>query len=82
MKNQKTKKKNSKNKKKPKDEDKKEKKEKKLSPREKSELYGIEVKALDQLHRAYYMKETVLLGGNKQIVKPKDKIFDVLSKKI
>ena len=27
------------------------------------------------------MKETVLLGGNKQIVKPKDKIFDVLSKK-
>jgi aubergine-like protein len=54
---------------------------KRLSPKEKSELYGIEVKALDKLHKAFYMKETTLIGGGKSIVKPKDKIFDVLSKK-
>ena len=53
----------------------------KLSAKEKSELYGIEVKALDKLHKAYYMKETELVGGNKKKVSPKDKIFDVLSKK-
>jgi aubergine-like protein len=53
----------------------------KLSAKEKSELYGIEVKALDKLHKAYYMKETELVGGNKKRVSPKDKIFDVLSKK-
>ena len=53
----------------------------KLSAKEKSELYGIEVKALDKLHKAYYMKETELVGGNRKRVSPKDKIFDVLSKK-
>ena len=53
----------------------------KLSSKEKSELYGIEVKALDQLHKAYNMKETVLLGNNKTEISTKDKEFDVISKK-
>ena len=52
-----------------------------LSPKQKSDLYGIEVTALDKLHKAYYMKETVLIGGGKKEVKLKDKFFDVLSKK-
>ena len=47
----------------------------------KKNLYGIEVKQLDKLHTAYYMKETILLGGNKKIVGPKDKIFNVYHKK-
>ena len=53
----------------------------KLSAKEKSDLYGIEIKALDKLHKAYYMKETILMGGNKKIIGPKDKKFNVLSKK-
>jgi hypothetical protein len=54
--------------------------DKKLSAKEKSDLYGIEVKALDKSHRAYYMKETVLIGGDKKPIKT-NKPFDVLSKK-
>jgi len=54
--------------------------DKKLSAKEKSDLYGIEVKALDKSHRAYYMKETVLIGGDKKAIKT-NKPFDVLSKK-
>lgn len=53
----------------------------KLSAKEKSDLYGIEVKQLDKLHTAYYMKETILLGGNKKTIGPKDKIFNVYHKK-
>ena len=53
----------------------------KLSAKEKSDLYGIEIKVLDKLHKAYYMKETILMGGNKKIIGPKDKKFNVLSKK-
>ena len=52
-----------------------------LSAKEKSDLYGIEVKELDKLHKAYYMKETVLIGGNKKVIKPKDKLFEVYHKK-
>ena len=55
-------------------------KEGKLSSKEKSDFYGIEVKALDQMHKAYDMKETILLGtGNKEI--SPNKPFDVISKK-
>ena len=57
------------------------KKENKLSPKEKSELYGIEVSPLDQLHKAYNMKETILLAGNNKKITINDKIFDVISKK-
>ena len=55
--------------------------EDKLSAKEKSDLYGIEVKELDKLHKAYYMKETVLIDGNKKVIKPKDKLFEVYHKK-
>ena len=54
--------------------------DKKLSAKEKSDLYGIEVKALDKSHKAYYMKETVLIGGDKKQIKT-NKPFNVLSKK-
>ena len=54
---------------------------KELSSKEKSELYGIEISALDQLHKAYNMKETELLAGKKKAITAKDKIFDVISKK-
>ena len=60
--------------------DKKEKKYE-LSPKEKSDLYGIEVSALDQLHRAYNMKETILLAGKNKEISIRDRKFDVISKK-
>ena len=53
----------------------------KLSSKEKSELYGIEITALDQLHKAYNMKDTILLANNKKEISSKDKVFDVISKK-
>ena len=52
----------------------------KLSAKEKSEMYGIEIKALNQLHKAYYMKEAILIGGEKKPIDPTH-TFDVLSKK-
>ena len=52
-----------------------------LSAKEKSELYGIEVTALDKLHKAYNMKDTVLIGANKKQISIKDKLFNVISKK-
>ena len=53
----------------------------KLSSKEKSELYGIEITALDKLHKAYNMKDTILLANNKKEISSKDKVFDVISKK-
>jgi len=52
-----------------------------LSAREKSELYGIEVTALDKHHKAYNMKETILEGHNHQAITAKNKQFNVISKK-
>ena len=52
-----------------------------LSAKEKSELYGIEVSALDQMHKAYHIKDTILLGNNKKHISLKDNRFDVISKK-
>ena len=52
-----------------------------LSSKEKCDLYGIEVKPVDNLFDAYYMKETKLIGGNKQEVYPTDRTFPVLKKK-
>ena len=51
-----------------------------LSAKEKSIKYGIEVTPLDQKHKAYIMKETVLLGHKNTIIPSKGQ-FDVLSKK-
>ena len=53
-----------------------------LSSKEKCDLYGIEVKPVKSLFNAYYMKETKLIGGNKQEVSPTDRTFPVLKKKI
>ena len=55
--------------------------EERKSAKEKSEEYGIEIKPLDKLHKAYYMKGTQLIGGNKKPVSSKDKIFNVLNKR-
>ena len=51
-----------------------------LSAKEKSELYGIEVTALDQHHKAYNIKDTILEGaGHSKIAL--NKPFKVISKK-
>ena len=52
----------------------------KLSAKEKSELYGIEVKPVNNLFTAYYMKETKLIGGNNKPIKSNDRTFPVLEK--
>ena len=51
-----------------------------LSAKEKSDLYGIEVKPVDKLFDAYYMKETKLIGGGKKPVSVNDRTFPVLDK--
>ena len=53
----------------------------KLSAKEKSELYGIEVSAVDKMFEACYMKETELIAGGNKTIKPTDKLFKVLIKK-
>ena len=50
----------------------------KLSPKEKSELYGISIKQ-NQGFTAYYMKDTKLIGGNKNEVNPRN-TFPLLEK--
>ena len=52
-----------------------------LSAKEKSELYGIEVREPKQSFYGYYMKETELIGGRNKRVKTRDRTFPVLSKK-
>ena len=54
--------------------------EKKLSALDKSELYGIEVKPLNKLFKAYYMKDTKLIAGNNKSISSRDKTFPVLEK--
>ena len=52
----------------------------KLSAKEKSNIYGIKVKPVDELFTGYIMSETKLLGGNNKPINP-SKPFDVLQKK-
>ena len=54
------------------------KKDGKLSPKEKTEFYGISIKQ-NQGFKAYYMKDTKLIGGNKNAINPKN-IFPLLEK--
>ena len=49
-----------------------------LSPKEKSEEYGIEVRPVNKPFQAYQMKGTQLLAENNKILKPKDKVFHLL----
>ena len=51
----------------------------KLSAKEKSDIYGIKVKPVDELFTGYIMNETKLLGGNNRPINP-SKPFDVLQK--
>ena len=50
------------------------------SSKEKSELYGIEIKPLNKLFKAYYMKDTKLTAGNNKTISSKDRTFPVLNK--
>ena len=52
-----------------------------LSSKEKCDLYGIEVKPVNNLFDAYYMEETKLSGGNNKAVHSSDRTFPVLKKK-
>ena len=52
-----------------------------LSAKEKYKKYGIEIKPINNNQKAYYMKETILTGKNNKLIKPRDKIFEVLEKK-
>ena len=52
----------------------------KLSAKEKSELYGIEVKPLDKLFTAYYMDETKLKAGNNKTISSNARTFPIYKK--
>jgi aubergine-like protein len=52
-----------------------------LSAKEKSDLYGIEVKLPNEPFRGYLMKETKLIAGNNKKMNVRDKMFPVLNKK-
>ena len=52
-----------------------------LSSKEKSELYGIEVTPVKDLFKAYYMKDTELIGEKGKNVHSNDRTFHVLKKK-
>ena len=51
-----------------------------MSSKEKSELYGIKIKPLNKLFKAYYMKDTILTAGNNKKISSKDRTFPILGK--
>ena len=51
-----------------------------LSAKEKSDLYGIEVKPLNQLFTAHYMEETALYAGGNKIISSQDRTFPIYEK--
>ena len=57
------------------------KKKDQLSAKEKSEKYGIQIKELKESHKAYYMKDTILIDKDKSKIKNLNKPFDLVSKK-
>lgn len=52
----------------------------KLSAKEKSLLYGIKIRPLYKLFKAYYIKEPKLIGGNNKLINIKDETFPVFIK--
>ena len=54
---------------------------KQLSSKEKSDLYGIEVKEPKEYFTGYLMKEPKLIAGNHKIMRAQEKMFPVLNKK-
>ena len=57
-----------------------EKREGELSPKEKSEKYGIEVIPLYDSFKAYQMEEPQLIAGNNKFLNNRDKVFPLLRK--
>ena len=55
--------------------------ENQLSPLEKTELYGIEIKSPKEPFTGYLMRETRLIAGNKSKITARNKTFPVLNKK-
>ena len=53
-----------------------------LSSKEKSEVFGIEIKPLNEQFIGYYLEETKLLDGKNKIILSKDRFFPVYDKKI
>ena len=53
----------------------------KLSAYKKSKLYGIKITSLDELHKGYYMKKSVLIGRKEKPIDLNDD-FNVCSKKV
>ena len=51
-----------------------------LSPKEKSEKYGIEVFPVKESFKAYIMKEPTLIGAKNQKININDRVFPVLEK--
>ena len=51
-----------------------------LSPKEKSELYGLEILPARDNFRAYQMNETILMGGNNKRLSSRDKKCPLLKK--
>ena len=51
-----------------------------LSSKEKSDLYGIEVKLPKEYFKGYLMKEPRLIAGNNRMMKGNEKMFPVLNK--
>ena len=52
-----------------------------LSPKEKCDLYGIEIRPINNIFNAYYMEGTKLCSGNNKEVYSSDRTFPVLKKK-
>ena len=52
-----------------------------LSSKEKCDLYGIEVKPINNFFNAYYMEETKLCSGNNKSIHLADRTFPVYKKK-
>ena len=46
----------------------------KLSAYKKSKFYGIKITSLDELHKGYYMKQSVLIGGDEEDQKKEKKV--------
>ena len=55
--------------------------ENQLSPLEKKELYGIEIKSPEEPFTGYLMRETRLIAGNRKKITARDRTFPVLDKK-
>ena len=56
-------------------------KEKSKSAKENYDYYGVEIKPLNELYKAYYMQGAKLISRERTRVAPQDRTFPVLEKK-